>query len=96
MRRKTLTVATALPHHTHLGRLGLLLETAGVKIEREGERVRSIRTPIAMINVDPRLYSRRNWFGINPFAVHSALLEPHFAAIIPGRVFYRARASAAG
>lgn len=96
MRRKTFTVTTALPPKEALGRLVQLLETAGVKIEREEAGVRSIRTPIPMINVDPRLYSRRNWVGINPFAVHSALLEPHFAAIIPGRVFYRARASAAG
>jgi hypothetical protein len=73
MRRKTFTVTTALPPKEALGRLVQLLETAGVRIEREEAGVRSIRTPIPMINVDPRLYSRRNWVGINPFALLTGL-----------------------
>lgn len=69
MRRKTFTVRTALPPKEALSRLVKLLETEGVKIEREEAGVRSLRTPIPLINVDPRLYSRRNWVGINPFAL---------------------------
>src|SRR5690348_398355 len=69
MRRKTFTVRTAFPPKEALSRLVKLLEAEGVKIEREEAGVRSLRTPIPLINVDPRLYSRRNWVGINPFAL---------------------------
>lgn len=73
MRRKTFTVATTLLPKEALGRLIQLLETEGVKVAREENRVRSLRTPIPLLNVDPRLYSRRNWVGINPFALLTAV-----------------------
>ncbi|SRR6266404_9521186 len=73
MLRKTFTVATALPPNDALGRLVQLLETEGVKVAREENRVRSLRTPLPLLNVDPRLYSRRNWVGINPFALLTAI-----------------------
>jgi hypothetical protein len=73
MRRKTFTVATALTPDDALGRLVQLLETEGVKVSREGNGVRSLRTPIPLLNVDARLYSRRNWVGINPFALLTAV-----------------------
>lgn len=73
MRRKTFTVTTALPPDDALGRLAQLLEIEGVKINREQGGVRSLRTPIPLLNVDPRLYSRRNWVGINPFALLTAI-----------------------
>lgn len=73
MRRKTFAVTTALPPGDALGRLVQLLETEGVKVGREGNTVRSLRTPIPLLNVDPRLYSRRNWVGINPFVLLTAI-----------------------
>jgi hypothetical protein len=69
MRRKTFTVNTNLPPDDALRRLAQLLESEGVKIDREESGIRSLRTPIPLLNVDPRLYSRRNWVGINPFAL---------------------------
>jgi hypothetical protein len=73
MRRKTFTVTTALPPKEALSRLCQLLEIEGVKVECDEAGVRSLRTPIPLINVDPRLYSRRNWVGINPFALLTGL-----------------------
>ena len=73
MRRKSFTVSTALAPNDALGRLVQLLETGGAKVAREESRVRSLRTPIPLLNVDPRLYSRRNWVGINPFSLLTAL-----------------------
>jgi len=73
MRRKTFTVTTALPPEDAIRRLAQLLETEGVKVNREQSGVRSLRTPIPLISVDPRLYSRRNWVGINPFALLTAI-----------------------
>ena len=73
MRRKTFTVTTALPPDDALSRLAQLLEIEGVKVNREGGGVRSLRTPMPLLNVDSRLYSRRNWVGINPFVLLTAI-----------------------
>jgi hypothetical protein len=42
-------------------------------MEREGTVVRSLRAPLPLISVDPRLYSRMNWVGINPFSLLAGL-----------------------
>lgn len=69
MRRKTFTVTTTLPLDDALRRLIRLLETEGVKVDRQESEIRSLSTPIPLLNLDPRLYSKRNWVGINPFAL---------------------------
>lgn len=73
MWRKTFTLTTSLPPNDALNRIVQLLEIAGVRIEREEAGLRSLRTPLPLINLDPRLYSRRNWVGINPFALLTGL-----------------------
>src|SRR5438874_724151 len=73
MRRKSFTVTTTLPPDDALRRLVHLLEAAGVRVNREEGGVRSLRTPTPLISLDPRLYSRRNWVGINPFALLTAI-----------------------
>jgi hypothetical protein len=67
MRRKVFTVITALPPGGAINRIVQLLEAGGVEVARERGGVRSVRTPIPLLNVEPRLYSNRNWVGINPF-----------------------------
>lgn len=66
---KTFSVATNLSVDDTLSRLTRLFEAGGVTVTRENDGLRSVRTPVPLLNVDPRLYSRRNWVGINPFAL---------------------------
>lgn len=69
MMNKTFSVATDLAAEDALGRLTRLFEAGGVTVARQDNGLRSARTPVPLLNVDPRLYSRRNWVGINPFAL---------------------------
>jgi hypothetical protein len=69
MMNKAFSVATNLTVDDTLGRLTRLFEAGGVTLTRDNNALRSVRTPVPLVNVDPRLYSRRNWVGINPFAL---------------------------
>jgi hypothetical protein len=62
---------TSLPAEEALGRLVQLFEAGSVVAEREGLSVRSVDIPLPLLNFDRRLYSRRNWVGINPFMLAS-------------------------
>lgn len=50
-----------------LDRVKDLLTAEGVSFEQVGPTVRSTRTPIIILGIQPKLYSRRNWVGLNPF-----------------------------
>ena len=69
MRRKSFSLVADLPIEEVIGRLTGLFEAGGASVIREDNCVRSVHTPVPLLNVDPRLYSRRNWVGINPFAL---------------------------
>ena len=73
MRRKTFKVVTALSAEQAMGRLLTLLDTEGVAHNPGTKSVRSLRTPIPLLSADPRMYSRRNWVGVNPFALVTAI-----------------------
>lgn len=65
---------TALDADDAIGRITHLLQAEGVEARRDQDTVRSLRTPMPFLNIDFRLYSRRNWVGINPFALLTAIV----------------------
>jgi hypothetical protein len=85
MRRTAFTVITALPPGDAISRLVELLEAGGVEVAREESVLRSVRTPVPLLNVEPRLYSNRNWLGINPFVLVTSV-EMRAAASANGTV----------
>ena len=51
-----------------LSRIGNLLAEEGVKFKEEAElSLVSTATPIAILGIQTKLYSRKNWVGFNPF-----------------------------
>jgi hypothetical protein len=65
---KTIHLASQLPPATALERVTALLSAEGVEYTATDLSVASTRTPIAVLGIQPKLYSRRNWVGLNPFA----------------------------
>jgi hypothetical protein len=49
-------------------RIERLLKNEGVEYITSGLRVASTSTPIVMLGFQPKLYTRKNWVGLNPFA----------------------------
>ena len=57
-----------------LSRIGNLLAEEGVKFKEEAElSLVSTATPIVILSIQTRLYSRKNWVGVNPFVFISAI-----------------------
>ena len=57
-----------------LSRIGNLLAEEGVKFKEEAElSLVSTATPIVILSVQTRLYSRKNWVGLNPFVYITAI-----------------------
>ena|SRR5713101_3299330 len=50
-----------------LDRVEALLSAEHVEVRRSANSLSSTHIPFPIINIDKRLYSRRNWVGINPF-----------------------------
>lgn len=44
-----------------------LFDGEAVKYRAENDSLRTTKIPFAMFTLDPRMYSRRNWLGLNPF-----------------------------
>lgn len=70
---KTYEFTCRLPARVASERIEALLSKEGVKYRATDLSVASIRTPIAVIGIEPKLYSRSNWFGINPFTFISGI-----------------------
>lgn len=45
-----------------------LFSSEGVEYNTSNLSVRSVRTPIAVLGIQPVMYSNNNWVGLNPFA----------------------------
>lgn len=54
-------------------RIETLLSKEGVEYRAANLAVTSIRTPIAVLGIQPKLYSHSNWVGINPFTFVSGI-----------------------
>jgi hypothetical protein len=68
MRLKTLRISTALPDAQAASRLAELLEAEGVIVERTANVLNSTKVRLALLGLDPGVYTRKNWTGLNPFA----------------------------
>jgi hypothetical protein len=54
-------------------RIGALLSHEGVRFKASNLFIASTNTPIAVLGVQSKLYTRKNWVGINPFAFISSV-----------------------
>jgi hypothetical protein len=70
---KTYELVSRLPAHEALERIKGLLTKACVKYRAADLSVTSTQTPIVVFGFDPRLYSRTNWVGLNPFTYVSGV-----------------------
>jgi hypothetical protein len=70
---KTYELLCRLPARTASERIEALLSKEGVKYKTADLSVASTRTPIAVIGIEPKLYSRSNWVGVNPFTFVSGV-----------------------
>lgn len=73
MIHKTYELICQLPAQTALERIEHLLSKEGVKYTSSNLAITSVRTPIVVLGIQPELYSRSNWVGLNPFAFVSGI-----------------------
>jgi hypothetical protein len=73
MMHKTYEFVCQLPAQAALERIEGLLSKEGVKYRAANLSVVSVRTPIAVLGIQPKLYSHSNWVGLNPFTFVSAV-----------------------
>ena len=70
---RTYVLTSGLEPSEVLRRAGALLSSDGVNYTSGQLSIASTNTPLAILGTDRRLYTRRNWLGINPFTHVSAL-----------------------
>jgi hypothetical protein len=70
---KTYRLVCQLPAQTASERIESLLSKEGVKYSAAHLSLTSLRTPIAVLGIQPKLYSHSNWVGINPFTFVSGV-----------------------
>jgi len=73
MMAKSFRILAGVDAKTALTRIERLLTIEGVGFEKMDFSIRSRSTPIAILGVQPVLYSRQNWFGLNPFVFISSI-----------------------
>jgi len=66
-RKATLDIPMDVSCSAALDRIELALSAGHVRVQRSDDAVKSTDIPVPLINIDRRLYSRRNGVGINPF-----------------------------
>jgi hypothetical protein len=70
---KTYEFVCQLPAQAASERIESLLSKEGVKYRAVNLSVVSVKTPIAVVGVQPKLYSHSNWVGLNPFTFVSGV-----------------------
>ena len=70
---KTFEFVCHLPAEEASQRIEALLLKEGVEYAAANLSVVSERTPVAVLGIDPKLYTHNNWVGINPFAYVSGV-----------------------
>jgi len=73
MRHKTYEFVCQLSAQAASERIEGLLSKEGVKYRSANLSVASVRTPIAVLGIQPKLYSHSNWVGLNPFTFVSGV-----------------------
>jgi hypothetical protein len=72
MIQKTYELVCQLPAQAASERIEALLSKEGVKYTAANLFVTSTSTPIAVLGIQSKLYSRSNWGGLNGSMQHSA------------------------
>src|SRR5580658_5678510 len=70
---KTYEFVCQLPAQAASERIEDLLSKEGVKYRVANLSIVSVRTPIVVVGIQPKLYSHRNWVGLNPFTFVSGV-----------------------
>jgi hypothetical protein len=73
MMHKTYEFVCQLPAQAASERIEGLLSKEGVKYRAANLSIASVRTPIAVVGIQPKLYSHSNWVGLNPFTFVSGV-----------------------
>jgi hypothetical protein len=73
MMHKTYEFVCQLPAQAASERIEGLLSKEGVKYRAANLSVVSVRTPVAGLGIQPKLYSHSNWVGLNPFTFVSGV-----------------------
>ncbi len=74
MLHKTYELICRLPAQVASEQIEVLLSKEGVRYRTADLCVTSVRTPIAVLSIQPKLYSHSNWVGINPFVYISGVV----------------------
>jgi hypothetical protein len=74
MRNVAFTLVSELPMTASLQKVMRLFDQEAVRYETTDCSVRSTKVPFAVFTLDPRMYSRRNWLGLNPFVFASRVV----------------------
>lgn len=72
MTHKTYELTSQLPAAVVIQRMEDLFTKESVQFRTGDLSISSVKTPIAM-GIQPKLYSKRNWFVLNPFAFISGV-----------------------
>ena len=70
---KTYEIVCPLAPQAALDRVEALLEHEGVKYKTSDFLIASTTMPIAVLGVQSKMYTRKNWVGINPFVFVSGV-----------------------
>lgn len=70
---KTYEVVSPLSAQEVSARLASLFSNEGVSYKMESLGISSTRTPIAILGIQPIMYTHNNWVSINPFAFVSGV-----------------------
>jgi hypothetical protein len=82
MKNITFTLNTVVSTNDTIMRISNLLTSEHVKFQADLNSVRSKEIPLPLLSFDKRLYTKRNWVGINPFIfvseINFFIKESHF------------------
>jgi hypothetical protein len=73
MMHKTYEFVCQLTAQAASQRIEGLLSKEGVEYKTANLSVASVRTPVAVLGIQPKLYSHSNWVGLNPFTFVSGV-----------------------
>ena len=71
--QKTYELTSRLPAVTAMQRVEDLFAKEGVEWRRGDLSITSVKTPIDILGIQSRLYSKKNWVGLNPFVFVSSV-----------------------
>lgn len=70
---KTYDLTCQLPAHIAAERIESMLSEEGVKYTATNLSVTSVRTPVVVFGIQPKLHTHSNWVGLNPFVFVSGV-----------------------